>query len=157
MPRNMSFAKTTDQMHRGLKDVTRRDAWKDLESGTILTAVEKAMGLKPGETIKRIRQIKVVSVRREAVVDIIDQPGEALREGFPQMTEQQFAEMFCRNFKVEMDDSITRIEFKHGLYCKKCQVIKWYSMDEFQQLRLADGLSFCLECVNILVRKPNKA
>lgn len=58
MPRNMSFSITTDQVRNREKNVTRRNGWWFLKSGDIVNAVEKTMGLKKGEKIKRICQIR---------------------------------------------------------------------------------------------------
>lgn len=46
MPRNMSFAMTTDQIREQSKTVTRRFGWWFLKSGDVVCGVEKAMGLK---------------------------------------------------------------------------------------------------------------
>jgi hypothetical protein len=54
MPRLMSFAHTTDQIRNRTKTVTRRNGWADLKPGELFWAVEKAMGLKPGEKVKRV-------------------------------------------------------------------------------------------------------
>lgn len=67
--RNISFAKTLDQIRQRTKTVTRRTGWAWLEEGTLLRPVEKAMGLKKGEKVQPIFDdgtcIRVVSVRRE--------------------------------------------------------------------------------------------
>ena len=46
MPRNMSFALTTEQVRRREKTVTRRRGWWFLKPGDIVTAVKKARGLR---------------------------------------------------------------------------------------------------------------
>ena len=46
MPRNMSFAMTTEQIRARTKTVTRRFGWWFLKAGDQVWAVEKAMGLK---------------------------------------------------------------------------------------------------------------
>jgi hypothetical protein len=61
----MSFALTTQQVREQTKDVTRRFGWWFLKPGDKVWAVEKAMGLKAGEKIKRIALIEIVSVRAE--------------------------------------------------------------------------------------------
>jgi hypothetical protein len=38
---------------------------------------------------------------------------EVVREGFPQMTGQEFAAMFCRANGVTLDTMVTRIEFEY--------------------------------------------
>jgi len=124
MPRNISFALTTDQIRSREKTVTRRVGWwKDkkgnrlIDKGCILNACVKCMGLKPGEKIDRICQIRVVSVRREPLDAItLGLDGgfnEATMEGFPEMTGEQFAEMFCEHMGGEIDQEVTRIEFEY--------------------------------------------
>ena len=49
MPRNMSFAMTTEQVRNQTKTVTRRQGWRFLNAGDILQPVVKGMGLKKGE------------------------------------------------------------------------------------------------------------
>lgn len=116
MPRNISFALTTPQFIDGTKDVTRRIGWAGLQPGTILGAVEKSQGLKKGESVKRLGKIKVVSVARERLRRIIDEPEygrrEVVREGFPQMTTKGFVEFFSDANDCDPHDAIvTRIEF----------------------------------------------
>ena len=65
MPRNISFAMTTQQVQDRTKDVTRRFGWWFLKPGDKLCGVKKAMGLKKGEQIERLCNIEVVSVRSE--------------------------------------------------------------------------------------------
>jgi hypothetical protein len=73
------------------------------------------MGLKPGEKIERICQIRVVSVRREELSDMIEceDSREAAAEGFPELTNTGFVEMFCRHMKVKPSQIVTRIEFEY--------------------------------------------
>jgi len=117
MPRNISFALTTAQFRDGSKDVTRRLAWKDLKAGDILCAVEKGMGLKKGETVKKLGLIRVVSARREPLRKMLDATcygrNEVRREGFPAMTPEEFVEFFCRSHAgCTPDSDVTRIEFE---------------------------------------------
>lgn len=116
MPRNISFALTTPQFIAGTKTVTRRIGWKGLQPGTVLMAVEKSQGLKKGETVKRLGQIKVVSVEREKLRRMIDERDygrrEVVREGFPQMTAKGFVEFFSDANNCDPHEAIvTRIEF----------------------------------------------
>lgn len=111
MPRNMSFAKTTQQIGERTKDVTRRLGWRNLKAGERLNACVKCQGLKPGEAIERLALIEVVSVRRERL-DAIDQD-DVRREGFPDMTPTQFVEMFCRDIGATAETDVARIEFKY--------------------------------------------
>lgn len=66
MPRNISFALTTEQIRNRTKTVTRRLGWKNLKVGQVLNACVKCMGLKPGEQIQRLGQIRVVDVTFES-------------------------------------------------------------------------------------------
>lgn len=111
MPRNMSFALTIPQMRAKTKTVTRRDGWRNLSPGTLLWAVEKAMGLKRGETVQRIGLIRVVEVRAERL-DAITQ-AEVIAEGFPRWTPEQFVDFFCTTNGVPPEYLVTRIEFRH--------------------------------------------
>ncbi|QDT07976.1 hypothetical protein K227x_64060 [Rubripirellula lacrimiformis] len=83
MPRNISFALTTQQIRDKTKTVTRRKGWKFLKPGDILNGCVKCMGLRPGEKIERLGQIYVTDVRREPLNLIQD---GAAKEGFPEMS-----------------------------------------------------------------------
>ena len=109
--RNMSFMLTTRQMYMETKDVTRRLGWWNLKAGDVVMAVEKGMGLKAGEKVKKIYPIEIVSVRREPLNKITD--AEVLREGFPNMTTLGFIEMFTASHKgCGAETVINRIEFR---------------------------------------------
>lgn len=116
MPRNISFALTTQQFIDGTKDVTRRMGWLNLKPGDVLCGVKKGMGLKPGEKVERLGMIEVVSVRREPAnqicADLAYGAEEVRREGFPDWNEQQFLEFFCDSHGCDPSDHVTRIEFK---------------------------------------------
>lgn len=112
MARNISFALTTPQFLDGSKDVTRRMGWRNLKAADVLCAVEKGMGLKPGEKIKRLGMIRVVSVRREPLTAITQ--ADVVREGFPNMTPAWFIEFFCAGHKgCTPESEVTQIEFEH--------------------------------------------
>lgn len=117
--RNMSFALTTDQMIEGTKDVTRRLGWLKLAPGEWIRPVKKCMGLKPGETVQPLRApVKAIGVRREPLRRLIDEPDygrdECRREGFPNLTPEQFVAMFCSTHRdCTPDTTITRIEFAY--------------------------------------------
>lgn len=108
--RNMSFALTTRQLLDGTKDVTRRLGWANLKPGEHFAAVEKGMGLKPGETVKRLGECVCVSNRAERLDAIT--ADDVRREGFPEMTPAEFVAMFCKHMKVTPDRLVNRIEFK---------------------------------------------
>lgn len=109
MPRHMSFAKTIDQVRAGTKTVTRRRSWTTLRPGDIFCAVEKAMGLKSGEHVKRLGLFQVVDVY-QLPLDAID-PTDVVREGFPEMSPAQFVDFFCDQFGGARQQIVTRIEF----------------------------------------------
>jgi hypothetical protein len=111
--RNISFSKTTQQFRDRTKTVTRRLGWKFLKPGDRLMAVEKAQGLKKGEKVKRLGEIEVVSVCEEPVLGIEKYPDDCRREGFPEMTPKDFVKFFCKHFRCDPLDDITRIEFTY--------------------------------------------
>ena len=119
MPRNISFALTTEQIQNRSKTVTRRKKWLFVKAGDILNACVRCMGLKPGEKIERLGQIRVVSARRESLFDMVaDLSGtygkeEASKEGFPEMTGPEFVSMFCEHMGGTPDQEVTRIEFEY--------------------------------------------
>ncbi len=109
--RNISFSLTTDQVRAGTKDITRRLGWLFLKENEHLMAVVKCQGLKKGEKVQRIRKIKVKSISREPLNEI--NRLDVIREGFPNMSIQQFVLMFCRANKCEPSTIVTRIEFEY--------------------------------------------
>ena len=115
--KNISFNLTTAQIRNRTKTVTRRLGWTTLKAGTILQACEKCQGLKKGEKVRKICQIRVRNVRREylgAMADVTAYGNlEATREGFPELSGVDFVNMFCKNMKVSPDDLVTRIEFDY--------------------------------------------
>lgn len=117
MPRNMSFSLTTDQIRNRTKTVTRRLGWSFLRPGDIVNACVKCMGLKPGEKIEKLCQIRIVSNTRE-ILYRMGQPermawNECRKEGFPDMAPEKFVEMFCRHMGCEPDALVNRIEFEY--------------------------------------------
>lgn len=109
MPRNMSFTMTIDQIKNRTKTVTRRFGWWFLKPGDDIWAVEKVMGLKKGERVKKLRMLHVVSVRKEALNSIVYE--DCVKEGFPEMSSDDFVEMICRHYKCSPGRIINRIEF----------------------------------------------
>lgn len=111
MPRNMSFALTTEQFINRTKTVTRRRGWTFLKPGDRVMGCKKCMGLKPGEQLVRLGLIKIVSVRREPLHEItLD---DVDREGFPGMDETDFVLMFIDEMGGQAGQEITRIEFEY--------------------------------------------
>lgn len=115
--RQMSFSLTTPQMLARTKTVTRRNGWAQLQAGTLLQAVEKSQGLRKGEKVRKLGVIRVVSVRGEALSELVGTDygdAEARLEGFPDHTGEQFVEMFCDSHEDCCADTVvTRIEFEH--------------------------------------------
>ena len=62
-------------------------------------------------------EIRVRHMRRESLRDLIDHPkygqAEAIREGFPHLTGEQFVKMFVKHMKGDKNQTVTRIEFEH--------------------------------------------
>jgi len=118
MPRNMSFMHTTDQVKAGTKTVTRRKGWGFLEPGTVLNACTKCRGLQT-EEIERLSQIRVLSVRREPLAASAEELNGTAREGYPDMTPEEFIAKFCEDMnpcrKTERpaETMVTRIEFEY--------------------------------------------
>lgn len=117
--RNMSFSLTTEQILQQTKDVTRRTGWAFLNPGTLVQPVEKAMGLKAGEAVVKLGlPVRCVSRRREPLSAMLDDPAygkqECLREGFPDMTPEEFVAMFCKSHAgCTPASEVTRIEFEY--------------------------------------------
>jgi hypothetical protein len=114
---NISFSLTTQQVRDRTKVVTRRNGWKNAKVGQVLTACVKCMGLKKGEKIEKICQIRIVSVRSEPLNRLLDSREygivEMRNEGFPDWSPQQFIDMYCKHNKCDPFDCVTRIEFEY--------------------------------------------
>ena len=116
--RNMSFMLTTEQIMNRSKTVTRRLGWRHLKPGDTIAACRKCMGLKKGEKIERIAELRVVSVQQECLDRMLDDGLygmiECAKEGFPGMTVDDFVDFFCRSHKgVYPETPVTRIEFEY--------------------------------------------
>ncbi len=111
MPRNMSFAMTTDQFKAKTKTVTRRLGWCFLKPGDIINGVKKAMGLKKGEKVESLGLIKIISTRKESLNEISQI--DVIKEGFPHWTPDDFIQMICNHYNVKPDVLINRIVFEY--------------------------------------------
>lgn len=109
MPRNMSFSLTTEQAYKKTKTVTRRLGWWFLKPGDIVQQIEKGMGLKKGEKVKRIHLIRIVDTTPEALLKITHD--DMRREGFPDMTPREFINVFCQHNRCFPYTIVNRIEF----------------------------------------------
>jgi len=107
---NISFFLTTEQVRNKTKTVTRRAGWWNLKPGETLNACVKCQGLKKGEKIEHICQIRIKSVKPEMLRNITK--AECILEGFPEMEPEEFIRMFCSTHKgCTPDQVINRIEF----------------------------------------------
>jgi len=111
MPRNMSFAITTDQIRRKEKTVTRRNGWRFLKAGDIANAVEKAMGLRKGEKVKQLCRIRIISTRLERLCWITEQ--DVVKEGFADKDRDWFIQMYCQHNGGDALQIVNRIEFDY--------------------------------------------
>lgn len=107
----MNFAMTTAQFKARTKTVARRFGWWFLQPGDVVCGVEKAMGLKRGETIQRQDLIRVVSTGPEPLNAIT--PEDVVKEGFPQWTPEQFVTMLEAHYGVSPSATVNRIEFEY--------------------------------------------
>lgn len=109
--RNISFALTTQQFLDGSKTVTRRVGWKFLKPGDTLCAVRKCQGLKAGEKLDRLGQIRVVDVRRERLSAIT--AADVAKEGFFGKSPEWFIEFFCgTHVGCDRNTEVARIQFE---------------------------------------------
>ncbi len=107
----MSFMLTTEQVRTKTKTVTRRLGWWFLKPGDILNACVQCQGIKKGEKIEKICQIRVVALQTEPLWWIKDE--ECVKEGFPDYTRGDFIEMFCKEMKCDSSKIVNRIEFEY--------------------------------------------
>lgn len=115
--RNISFAKTIEQVRARQKTVTRRRGWAWLTPGTLLRPVKKTMGLKKGEKVQPIFDddtcIRVVSVNREQLWEIIKRPDDPAKEGFVGFSTDDFVDYFTFELGALPTGEVTRIEFEY--------------------------------------------
>ena len=129
MSRLMSVAMTTEAVIERRKTVTRRKGWwldkngrRLLHVGDTLTLCRKVQGRKAGEPLERLAEVEVVSVRREPLEALYDEPDAVEREGFPGMSVARFVrDFFFEPQGIEIDDFVTRIEWRYicgGGFCE---------------------------------------
>ena len=116
--RYISFALTPDQVERQIKTVTRRTGWATAKVGQVLRPARKCQGIKKGEKVQPLgtSPIRLVRIDREWMSDFLNRPDaaeECAREGFPDMTPQEFYGFFMRtHHAADADDLlVTRLEF----------------------------------------------
>lgn len=92
---------TVDAVRDRTKTVTRRhvDTWATLNPGDRLTLIEKGMGLAKGERQVVLDEVTIANV------DVISLYGgmtdeECAREGFPEMTPDDFVEFWLDSHRV---------------------------------------------------------
>ena len=86
--------------------------WWFLRPGNIVNAVEKCMGLKKGEKVERICQIGILNTRPVILSEI--SKADLILEGFPDLTTDEFIEMFCKSHKKCVPvTAVNRIEFRY--------------------------------------------
>ena len=117
MTRNISFTLTEQRIRDRTKTVARLKGCKRLKAGDVLSACRRK-GFGAGERIERLCRVRVVGVRREplnALLKLSDMRSrwEVDAEGFPQMTADEFVEMFCEHMGGSPDQEVTRIKFKY--------------------------------------------
>jgi len=102
---------TTEQFKNRTKTVTRRLGWAFLKPGDILNGCEKCQGLKRGEKINKLGQIRVLSVGWQPLSQIT--PDDCADEGFPFMSPADFVRFFCDHNKCTPDTLVNRIEYEY--------------------------------------------
>ena len=110
--RNMSFALTTEQYRNGTKTVTRRMNWETLTKGDEFMGVEKGMGLKKGEKMKRLGPAAVVSVRREPLRRMIDEPERQGQAGAQHAGKPQLEFLIPDFLRSEIENSLQLLAYK---------------------------------------------
>jgi len=110
--RRMSFALTTEQVLDKTKTVTRRNGWKFLMPGDLIQPIEKGMGLQKGEKQKLLGSpIRVVSISVQRLHQMTD--SDCILQGFPEMSAEEFIEMYCQANKCDRNQQVQRIEFEY--------------------------------------------
>ncbi|MCE5277173.1 MAG: hypothetical protein ABFD92_16720 [Planctomycetaceae bacterium] len=113
----MSFSLTEAALIDGSKTVTRRLGWQSLRCGDYVRAVRKAMGLKKGERVFALAVLRIISARREPLNRI--NRHDVKREGFPQMSPDDFVAFFVAEMRCPVGQVVTRIEFEI-CRCRTC-------------------------------------
>ena len=109
--RNMSFSVTKQQVIDETKTETRRLGWWNLKPGDIVMAVEKGMGLKRGEEVKKLKPIIVTSAHPERLEQIT--ATDVIHEGFPGKSVEWFICIFCRINKCDRYETVNVIRFRY--------------------------------------------
>ena len=104
-------------------DVTRRRIpVRARKVGQHIRAVEKMQGLKKGDHQVVWGEIRIVSLEHEPLGDIITRPyrnstlSECTREGFPELTPEEFVAMVIGHYgrkNMDEDTMIERVQYVH--------------------------------------------
>lgn len=108
----MSFSLTTEAIQTKDKTVTRSQGWSQLRVGDLIQPIEKGMGLKKGEKQVLIgKPIVILEITTDEIqaIDLAD----VRREGFPDMSVEEFIHMYCKANKVKPWDRCRRICFDY--------------------------------------------
>lgn len=124
MPRNMSCQITVNQVIAKIKTVTRRLGWEHAQVGDLIQLVEKGMGLRKGEKVRKLALVRLVSVRREKLGRLAVKPYgtiETTLEGYPPGTDKhdpiRFIEMFCEANRAKGCTPATIVTRLEWIYC----------------------------------------
>lgn len=110
--KRMSFALTTEQVKNQSKTVTRRNGWHKLQVGDLIQPIVKGMGLKKGEKQELIGcPIKITAISVQRLYQITKK--DCVLEGFPEMTPEQFIDLYCAANKCTREKRVNRIEFEY--------------------------------------------
>ena len=108
---------TKEQYRNKTKFVTRRLRWGFTKVGDIYNGVEKALGLKKGEKMVKMGQHMITGHRWERLDLMLTKPEygaqEVILEGFPDMTPQEFVNMFCQHNRCAPEELVNRIRFEY--------------------------------------------
>ena len=88
---------TIEQFKNQTKTVTRRLVWENRKPGDIWMACEKCQGLKKGEKIVRLGEIRIKHIVKQPVNLVT--ADDCRREGFSGMTPGEFVRFFCLHNK----------------------------------------------------------
>ena len=107
---------TGPQLAAGAKTVTRRLGWWFLKGGEEIRAVERARGLRK-EAMRELRIFCVLTATKERLDRIVSDANygreECRLEGYPELSPEQFVEMFCDTHPgVSPPTAINRIHFR---------------------------------------------
>lgn len=75
--------------------------------------VVKGRGIPKGGKIQKLHPFRITKKDREQLFQINLRTGDCAKEGFPQMTNDQFIDLYCKHNGGDEHQTITRIEFEH--------------------------------------------